>query len=119
MAGVYSNNSPENLELKTKSRGFGLKVFTYDENGEEIQLTFDLDEYELTEQDGELGYLIRNMRPVTIAKSVIWNDYDPSLIGKMELIEKFIKINGDTKRRWFKDLKNLNQLNESCAQTFK
>ena len=106
MAGIYSYNTVLNPDLKPKSRGFSLKTF-YTENGVKKSRNFDFNEYGIIEKEGSYYYEVVNIRPLSIAKSVIEHKQDPKEIGKMIDIVKKIDLNGDKKRIWFNDIKSI------------
>ena len=108
MAGIYSYNTEKNPELKPKSRGFSL--VTYEEGKKKM---FDFDEYGIIQEEGNYFYQIENKRPLSIAKSVIENQYSPSDIGKFISVKKKIDLNGDHKRLWHNNLKSLNDYSDS------
>jgi hypothetical protein len=112
MAGIYSYNTKENPTLKPKSRGFSLRSFK-NINGVKTQYDFDFNEYDIKENEGMYYYEITNIRPMSIAKSVIEHAHTPAEIGKMIDVNKKIDINGDTKRIWFKDITNIYDYSES------
>jgi len=103
-AGIYSNNTKDDLKLKTKSRGFALKVFDKKGNNEQV---FNLSDYKLVLEQGRYIYKIFNRRSVALSQAVIQKAYTVQDVGKMEYREKFIDINADKKRVWNKDLKSI------------
>jgi hypothetical protein len=54
---------------------------------------------------------IKYILPNTISASIIQSNIRN--IGKMEFKEKEIDLNGDTKRSWLEDIKNLNTIQDS------
>jgi len=114
MAGIYSHNNEKNPNLKPKSRGFSLKIFEgTGENRKQKQ--FDFNDYDIIEEKGQYFYKITNIRPLSIAKSVIEKKYDPYSIGKMVDLERKIDLNGDHKRFWFKTLKSIYDYSDSVT----
>jgi len=114
MAGIYSYNTEKKSELKPKSRGFSLRIFE-GEGEKRKEKSFDFDEYSIKEDNGEYFYEIINIRPLSIAKSVIEHKYDPSQIGKMIDIKKKIDLNGDHKRLWKKQLRSIYDYSDSIT----
>jgi hypothetical protein len=115
MAGIYSYNTEKNPELTPKSRGFSLRTFKTNQNGEKKSLQFDFNEYDIKEEEGNYFYEITNIRPLSIAKSVIEHKYSPDSIGKMIDVKKKIDLNGDNKRIWFKNINTIYDYSDSIT----
>ena len=109
MAGIYSHNTLKDKEMKTRSRGFGLRIF--DDKGNESK--FDLDNFKLKFNGIKYYYEIKNIRPVALTTALIQKQYDYHSVGKFEFIKKEIDINGDRKRLWFKLLKDIYDYSDS------
>lgn len=105
MAGVYSFNTKEDLKLETKARGHVLSV--KDNKGNMV--SFDFDEYKLTynKEKERYVYVLERERPIALSQAARESKYSVDLIGKFVKYSKEIDINGDTKRDWFRDLKNM------------
>lgn len=114
MAGIYSYNTVLKPDLTPKSRGFSLKTF-FTENGEKKSRQFDFNEYGIIEKDGNYYYEIVNIRPLSIAKSLIEHAHEPKEIGKMIDVVKKIDLNGDKKRIWFNEIKSIYDHSESIT----
>lgn len=113
MSGIYSFNyydhKTRQWNRQTRSRGF--KIRCLKDSGETYML--DLDDM-IVKYDPEKSkfYLkIKYILPNTISASLIQNKIRD--IGKFEIKEKEIDLNGDTKRSWLEDIKDLNIIQDS------
>lgn len=115
MAGIYSYNTKENSVLESKSRGFGLTTYNT-ETGKKDK--FDFLESTIHFVDGEFVFKIMTLRPLSIKHSLIQNNVNPTLIGRMQTFAKEINLNGDKKRVWDSQLNNLNDYSDSVTINF-
>ena len=109
MSGIYAFNTKQKSKLRTKNRGFSLKIY----DGK-TQSTFSLDTHkiEFNEENG-FHYSITNKKPLTLVQSIIQKKYSPDQISKMIPVTKKIELNGDTKRVWLGELSSIYDYNES------
>lgn len=110
MAGIYANNFKVGSKMTTKTRGFTAKCISK-KTGK--RYTFEADSAKIILRDDKLVFRIENNRSIGIPQAIIQDDFTIKDIGKFEVLEKFIDINGDSKRLWFDKLKTLNDTNES------
>ncbi|MCB0509127.1 MAG: hypothetical protein KDC82_00095, partial [Bacteroidetes bacterium] len=71
--------------------------------------SFDFDDYKLTwsKEKEKYVYVLERERPVALSQAARESLYSVDLIGKFIKYKKDIDINGDSKRDWFRDLKNM------------
>jgi len=115
MAGIYAYNTKENSILESKSRGFGLTTYNVDTGKKD---KFDFLEAKIHYENGEFIFKILTLRPLSIKHSLIQNNVDPSLIGRMQTFPKEINLNGDKKRVWFNALNTLEDYSDSMTIGF-
>lgn len=115
MAGIYSYNTKENPELESKSRGFGLTTYN-NETGKKDK--FDFIDAQIHFEDGNFVFKIMTLRPLSIKHSLIQNNVNPTLIGRMQVFPKEINLNGDKKRVWDSQLNTLNDYSDSVTINF-
>ena len=115
MAGIYSYNTKDNPVMESKSRGFGLTTYN-PETG--MKDKFDFLDATIHYEDGEFVFKIMTLRPLSIKHSLIQNDVDPSLIGRMQTFPKEINLNGDRKRVWARPLNTLHDYSDSVTMHF-
>ena len=74
--------------------------------------TKEIEHLDTIEKDGKLFYKFKVVRPGQLRSSIIQNDIEN--IGKFSQHTREINLNGDHKRTWFGNIKNLekDQFNE-------
>jgi hypothetical protein len=115
MSGIYSFNYFDHKSKKwnraTRSRGFKIKCIK--DNGETYMLDLDDSMIHYDKEKSKFYLKIKYILPNTISASIIQNKIRD--IGKMEIKEKEINLNGDSKRFWLHEIKNLKSIqNSSC-----
>ena len=113
MSGIYSFNyfdhKSKQWNRQTRSRGFKIKCIK--ENGESYMLDLDDSIVDYDKEKSKFFIKIKYILPNTISASIIQNKVKD--IGKFEVKEKEIDLNGDTKRLWFEKIKNLDTIQNS------
>ena len=110
MAGIYANNLKDDTQMTTKTRGFTAKCVNA-KTGKKY--TFEADTARIIQKDSKLVFQIENLRSIGIPQAIIQKDFTVKDIGRFEILEKLIDINGDKKRLWLDQLENLNETNSS------
>ncbi len=115
MSGIYSFNYYDHKSKlwnrQTRSRGFKIKCVK--NNGDFYMLDLDDCKVEYNVDKSKFFIKINYILPNTISASIVQSKIRN--IGKMEINAKEIDLNGDSKRFWLQDIKNLNtQQNSSC-----
>jgi hypothetical protein len=113
MSGIYSFNyfdhKLKQWNRQTRSRGFKIKCIK--DSGETYMLDLDDTMVEYNPEKSKFFIKIKYILPNTISASIIQNKIRD--IGKFEIKEKEIDLNGDSKRFWLEDLKNLDTIQDS------
>lgn len=115
MAGIYSYNTRENSVMESKSRGFGLTTYN-NETGKKDK--FDFLDATIHFENGNFIFKILTLRPLSIKHSLIQNNVNPTLIGRMQVFPKEINLNGDKKRVWIRPLNTLQDYSDSLTIEF-
>ena len=113
MSGIYSFNyydhKSKEWNRQTRSRGFKIKCIK--DSGETYMLDLEDCTVEYNLKKAKFFIKIKYILPNTISASIIQNKIRN--IGKMEIKEKEIDLNGDSKRFWLEEIKNLDTIQDS------
>jgi hypothetical protein len=112
MAGIYSYNTIDNPVMESKSRGFGLTTYNPETGKKE---KFDFLDATIHFENNHFIFKIIAQRPLSIKHSLIQNNVNPTMIGRMQILPKEINLNGDKKRSWFEPLNSLDDYSDSTT----